>query len=131
MSNLGEKLSAFARIITEDSNAGHQMIEHIAGLHSAQYVSANGKSNIFQALTTQAYSRVLAVADGAAFGTDMEKVYQKQYPGRVTLYLPESFEWLVLKAGIIRSSEINEVQRIIAYTQRLASLFSRQNNFIL
>ena len=45
---------------------------------------------------------MLVVADGAAFGCEMEKIMQLIRLGRrIILYLPESFEWLVLKSGII------------------------------
>ena len=54
---------------------------------------------------------VLVVADGAAFGAEMDKVYhfERQNPGHVVLYLPESFEWLLLKSDIIRSKELKDI----------------------
>lgn len=98
-------------ILTEDSNAGHQMFSHIGKSYGKTCVSAQGKSNIYKKLDEMKDKHTLVVADGAAFGADMEKVYQfqKQHPFSVTLYLPESFEWLILKAGIIRSTEIEEI----------------------
>lgn len=109
--NREEKFSNADCILTEDSNAGHQMFAHIAESYGKQCVSAQGKSNIFGKLEEMQGGRTLVVADGAAFGADMEKVYQfyKQHPFDVTLYLPESFEWLLLKAGIIRSAETEAV----------------------
>lgn len=108
---VGEQIPSFDKIITEDSNAGHQMVSHIAQLHNIKCESAGGKSNVFQKINTQDSNRVLVVADGAAFGADMEKVYQflLEYPGHVTLFLPESFEWLILKAGVVRSSTIERI----------------------
>lgn len=90
-------------ILTEDSNSGHEMFSRIARRYEIQCESADGKSNIMLKLMQAGDSRVLVVADGAAFGAEMEKVYSfhKLYPGRVTLYLPESFEWLILKSGIL------------------------------
>ena len=53
---------------------------------------------------------MLVVADGAAFGCEMEKIMQLIRLGRrIILYLPESFEWLVLKSGIIEDSEIKAI----------------------
>lgn len=106
-----EQIPSFDKIITEDSNAGHQMFSHIAQLHNIKCESAGGKSNVFQKINTQDSNRVLVVADGAAFGADMEKVYQflSEYPGHVTLFLPESFEWLILKAGVVRSSTVERI----------------------
>lgn len=111
VSKITEHLSSFDRIITEDANSGHQMFEHIASRYGTMCVAAEGKSNIFRILAERDYDRILVIADGAAFGAEMEKVYQfqNQHPGHVTLYLPECFEWLILKSGIIRSDEIGEV----------------------
>lgn len=90
-------------ILTEDSNSGHEMFSRIADRYEIQCDSADGKSNIMLKLMNSGDSRVLVVADGAAFGSEMEKVYSfhKLHPGKVTLYLPESFEWLILKSGIL------------------------------
>lgn len=54
--------------------------------------------------------KILAIADGAAFGPEMEKLMQliRIYPD-VSLYLPESFEWLILKSGLIKASDIVEM----------------------
>ena len=106
-----EHLTSVDRILTEDSNAGHQMFSRIAARHGIQCDSALGKSNVFGALMDNMHRRTLVIADGAAFGADMEKVYQflTLHPGHVTLYLPESFEWLLLKAGIIRSPELDDI----------------------
>lgn len=50
------------------------------------------------------------IADGAAFGSEMEKLVRlmKGYPN-VVLYLPESFEWIILRSGVIEDSEIAEM----------------------
>lgn len=108
---VGEQLPAFDKIITEDSNAGHQMFSHIVRAYNIECESAGGKSNIFQKLDAQDFTRALVIADGAAFGADMEKVYQLllECPGHVTLFLPESFEWLILKAGIVRSGDVDRI----------------------
>lgn len=90
-------------ILTEDSNSGHEMFSRIADRYEIQCDSADGKSNIMLKLMNSGDSKVLVVADGAAFGAEMAKVYSfhKLHPGKVTLYLPESFEWLILKSGIL------------------------------
>ena len=47
------------------------------------------------------------IADGAAFGSEIEKVLevigQKK---QVALYLPESFEWLILMSDVLNDKEI-------------------------
>ena len=106
-----DKLSSVDSILTEDSNAGNQMFTRIAAQYGKRCESAQGKSNIFKFLLQSNYPRTLVVADGAAFGADIEKVYQFSalHTGRVTLYLPESFEWLLLKSGIIRDSALDVI----------------------
>ncbi len=43
--------------------------------------------------------RILVIADGAAFGSEIDRVMQLiGGKDQVVLYLPESFEWLILKA---------------------------------
>lgn len=49
------------------------------------------------------------IADGAAFGALMETCmssFQIQTERRISLWLPESFEYLILKAGIFKSEKI-------------------------
>ena len=104
------RLNAVDRILTEDSNSGHQMFEHIAAVRGKHCDSAEGKSNIFRCLLSSG-ERSLVVADGAAFGAEMDKIHQllKNHPEKIMLYLPESFEWLILKSGIIDSEEVRNI----------------------
>lgn len=96
------------RIITEDSNSGFQFFQGICK-KDQQFtcISAHGKSNIFTIIAKQSDKKILVIADGAAFGPEMEKLMQliRVYPD-VSLYLPESFEWLILKSGLVRASDI-------------------------
>lgn len=92
-------------VITEDSNAGYEMFAHISAEHNTPCIASNGKSNIFPRVAEHLGSRILVVADGAAFGAELGKLYPliEEYPNYITLYLPESFEWLILKSGILGS----------------------------
>ena len=96
-------------LLAEDYNAGY---EFFRGVYSQHYtcLSANGKSNIFKILQQHHKEKVLVVADGAAFGCEMAKIMQLMRLGRrIVLYLPESFEWLVLRSGVIEDSEIKAI----------------------
>ena len=97
------EISRIQEIVTEDSNAGHEMFDHIAAENHISCISAQGKSNVFSQLVNRTADRVLVIADGAAFGSELEKIYQlmESQPNKITLYLPESFEWLVLKSGML------------------------------
>lgn len=105
------KLQSVDTILTEDSNSGHQMFTHIAQEYGKSCQSAGGKSNIHNRLEALKSLKVLVVADGAAFGAEMEKVYQYLllHEDKVTLYLPESFEWIILKSGIIEGNNVDAI----------------------
>lgn len=53
---------------------------------------------------------MLAIADGAAFGPEMDRVNYliKNREGN-KLFLPESFEWLILNSGIIKDSYVPDM----------------------
>ena len=57
------------------------------------------------------YEVILIIGDGAAFGPEIERALSLRKLKRGILYLPESFEWLVLKADLLRSGEIREILR--------------------
>lgn len=97
-------------VITEDSNAGYQFFDHICKENQLKCESMNGKSNIFHYLNVHKNEKILVIADGAAFGSEIDRVL-RLIAGRadVALYLPESFEWLILSSGILKNSFITEV----------------------
>ena len=105
------EISRIQEIATEDSNAGHEMFDHIAAENHISCISAQGKSNVFSQLVNRTADRVLVIADGAAFGSELEKIYRlmESQPNKITLYLPESFEWLVLRSGILGSQTPKEI----------------------
>lgn len=99
-------------IITEDSNSGYQFFEGVCKKQKLSCESMNGKSNVFHYLNIHKKEKILVIADGAAFGSEIDRVMQL-IRGRenVALYLPESFEWLVLTAGIFKDSQIDVILR--------------------
>lgn len=74
-------------------------------------LSANGKSNIMREIEKHAGERMIIVGDGAAFGAEMDPVYQyeRMHPEGIFLFLPESFEWLLMSAGVVTDEEIAEI----------------------
>lgn len=95
-------------VITEDSNSGYQFFKGVCDQRKEIIcISAQGKSNIFSVVIRHTDENVLVIADGAAFGSEMEKLMRlvKDYPN-VKLYLPESFEWLILCSGIVENSSV-------------------------
>lgn len=105
--NYNEPVNDITKILTEDSNSGFQFFENICEKAGISCISAGGKSNICKQIINNKEENLLIIADGAAFGAEMEKVMGiiRDYK-KVTLYLPESFEWIILKSGIINDKEL-------------------------
>ena len=104
-----EKLKPVA-IITEDSNSGFQFFQAVCAENGIICESAGGKSNIFKMLSDRAGENVLVVADGAAFGSQMERIMQLlALQPDSHIYLPESFEWLILRSGLLEDTEVDEI----------------------
>lgn len=99
------------KVITEDSNSGFQFFRNIFEKNNRiNCISAQGKSNIFVNVVNHLDEKILVIADGAAFGSEMGRLMSLMggYPN-IVLYLPESFEWIILKSGVIGDSEIAEI----------------------
>ena len=98
-------------ILTEDSSAGFEFFSSVC-----RCINAGGKSNIFSAVSAiEDKKETLIVADGAAFAPQMnrlKRILRKRK--NIHLYLPESFEWLLLSAGIPEILKDGEVKRILA-----------------
>lgn len=97
-------------IITEDSNSGYQFFAQICQEKQLDCESMNGKSNVFHYLNIHKDEKILVIADGAAFGSEMDRVLQLINKRKnVVLYLPESFEWLVLSAGVLKNNSVVQI----------------------
>ncbi len=98
------------KILTEDSNSGYQFFDAVCTEHQMQCDTANGKSNVFSYLKVHKDEKILVIADGAAFGPEMDRVLQLvQTRENLVLYLPESFEWLILSSGILKDAETTQI----------------------
>ena len=105
-----EKVVAPEVILTEDSNSGYQFFNHVCNENGLSCEAMNGKSNVFHYLNLHKNEKILIIADGAAFGSEMDRVLQLiNMQKNVALYLPESFEWLVLSAGILKNNRIDKI----------------------
>ncbi len=94
-------------IITEDSKSGFEFFCEVSG----STISADGKSNIILELEKNNDKNSLVVADGAALGSEIALLvqYQNKYDGKILLMLPESFEWMILKSGLIQRDDLEEI----------------------
>lgn len=96
------------KVLTEDSNSGYEFFKLISGSRF-NCESANGKSNVFKKLLTS-NDNTLVIADGAAFGSQMKKISElMMLKKNVVLFLPESFEYILLQADLFKDSEISKI----------------------
>ena len=51
--------------------------------------------------------KILVIVDGVAFGSEIEKL--RILNNQIDLYLPESFEQLILKSGIMEENRVKEI----------------------
>ena len=97
-------------IITEDTNAGYEFFGAVSSENGLPCVSAGGKTGIHRLLAENAQKASCVIADGAAIGPEMNRLYEVSVRRKnVSLYLPESFEWLILKSGLIDGNEVQEI----------------------
>lgn len=97
-------------VIVEDGNSGYQFFGEYFSKYNVPCVAAQGKSKIYSKILENTNSKnILIIADGAAFGSEIEKILKLKYKCSLTIFLPESFEWLILSSGIINKAEIKEV----------------------
>ena len=85
-------------LITEDSNFGYYVMKKLI---NCDVESACGKDKIKDIIIDKlsTYNKVCILADGAAFGKNIEEILILQTINRsknIYLLLPESFEWIVL-----------------------------------
>ena len=99
-------------VITEDSNSGFEFFKEMSRQKGVNCFSAGGKSNIIRQLEQRPNEEgtILVIVDGAAFGSEVEKIelYARQN-NNCYLYLPESFEWLILKSGVIKNADLSAI----------------------
>ena len=63
-------------VITEDSNSGYQFFHQVCLERNLDCESMNGKSNVFHYLNMHKNKKILVIADGAAFGSEIDRVTQ-------------------------------------------------------
>ena len=125
-----EKLPA-VHVLTEDSRAGYQFYQHYYDGTSVTCHSAGSNSGVFAWFQKHHDEGVFVIADGAAFGAEMNRVMelQHQFPDKITICLPECFEWLILQSGLIDAPDLGEMlENPSAYVDS-AQYFSWKNFF--
>ena len=100
-----------ATVVTEDSRAGFQFFSDICSKNQINCVTSYGKTSILETAKKQSTEgTILLIADGAAFGSEMDRVVKYlRIHKNIRLYVPESFEWLILSAGFAQLSDVKTV----------------------
>lgn len=97
-------------IIAEDSNSGYQFFSKV--FINADVISSNGNSNILNCVRKSEGNDTLVIVDGAAFGAMVEnclEYFSTKSSQRIAIWMPESFEYLILKSGLFPSGELSEI----------------------
>lgn len=104
-------------IITEDDKSGYQFFAKISQKMGIKCVSAGGKSKIYRLIRDYKDKDTVVIADGAAFGAEIADLAeaQKQSPNKIAIFLPESFEWLILKSGLVDVSDARKLDEAYDY----------------
>lgn len=100
----------FDSILTEDSKAGFEFFFARFGEEfSCERAMSNAR--VLQWLLDHRERCTFVVADGAAFGAYADRVLKLQHEHRdtFTVCLPESFEWLLLRSGLIKADGLAEM----------------------
>ncbi len=97
-------------ILDEDAKSGFLFLKACCN-DSPHVLSAQGNANIYQAIKNiPADKSLVVIADGAAFGAFISRVMSlAALRKKTTLYFPESFEWMILKSGVVKSSSLNDI----------------------
>ncbi|MCD7715063.1 MAG: translation initiation factor 2 [Lachnospiraceae bacterium] len=97
-------------VLVEDSNSGFDFFNAVCKQKGKDCISAGGKSNIKRILAEMQGKQVCVIADGAAIGAEMRDLFILASKNlSINLYLPESFEWLILNSNVIADSEIRQI----------------------
>lgn len=98
----------FSVLLTEDSRSGLQFYDRRFEGTNVTCETAQSNANILNWLDEHSEDAVFVVADGAAFGAYADRVLKLQSLRKdsAVVCLPESFEWLLLKSGVVKSSTI-------------------------
>ena len=69
------------------------------------------------------------IADGAAFGSEIDRILKMRSATNIRLCLPESFEWLILRSGLIKSENMTEILDNPSSYIECSEYFSWENFF--
>lgn len=119
----------FDILITEDAKSGYEFYSDYYKDTDVICLSSASNSAIFKQLKEHFGKKVLVIADGAAFGAEIDRVLKSNTLDNLVVCLPESFEWLILKSGLIRAENMQEILANPSEYIESAECFSWENFF--
>ena len=94
----------------EDSNSGYEFFKNVCEEHGIPCESAGGKTRLFGIIKKEAVPDTCIIADGAAIGPEMNRLHAlAEQKKNIVLYLPESFEWILLQSGLFEEKDIRAI----------------------
>lgn len=126
-----KKKIKFDILVTEDSKSGFQFYMHCLDKTEIQCETTGSNSAVFKWLKEHPDRKVLVIADGAAFGAETDRIFKLQASAqdKIQICLPESFEWLILKSGILKDAELLKVLENPSFYIDSKQFFSWENFF--
>lgn len=101
-------------IITEDSGSGRTMFERVYNYDKYKVYSGklSGNSSV-EEITKNIDDKCLVIVDGAAFGSYISKMVNilRDKGDGSFIWAPESFEYLIFKAGILYNDYIKDIMK--------------------
>ena len=116
-------------VIVEDSNSGYEFYRALCKRNGIRCASAQGKSNIRREVIKANEKDILVIADGAAFGPEMERALNLRNIKNLELFLPESFEWIMLSSGLFREPRLQDMLKNPASYIESGEFFSWEQFF--
>ena len=104
----------FTILLTEDSKAGLQFFKSYYDKKNKKCMTSKGNSNLYKELIKLTQDKVFIFADGAALAPYVDDIYKykKLNNNNIILCFPESFEYVLLKSGVIKGKNFkNELDK--------------------
>lgn len=99
----------FDTVLTEDMKSGFEFFDHYFQNTEIACDFAASNSAIFRWLKGHKDNHTFVIADGAAFGSEIDRILKLPFAVNIRLCLPESFEWLILKSGLIHTADLSKI----------------------
>lgn len=121
--------AAFDVLITEDAKSGYEFFSGYFRDSGAVCLSAESNSAVFKRVQENRGKKLLVIADGAAFGAEIDRVLKSGSSADLIVCLPESFEWLILKSGLIKADQLQAILENPSDYIESSEFFSWENFF--